>query len=103
MRLMQSGAADASQIEAIDRGRPNDPAACRGGLLPLNGVALWKLKESVMKAMRKFCVKLVRDENGGEVLEYALIAGLIVVAAIAAITAVGGKVLARWSSVQNSM
>lgn len=56
-----------------------------------------------MKAMRKFCVKLVRDENGGEVLEYALIAGLIVVAAIAAITAVGGKVLARWSSVQNSM
>ena len=47
--------------------------------------------------------KLVRDEQGGEVLEYALIAGLIVVAAIAAITAVGGRVLARWNSLQNSI
>ena len=46
---------------------------------------------------------LVRDEQGGEVLEYALIAGLIVVAAIAAITTVGTKVLGRWTSVQNSM
>jgi Flp pilus assembly pilin Flp len=47
--------------------------------------------------------KLVRDEQGGEVLEYALIAGLIVIAAIAAITSVGTKVLGRWTSVQNSM
>lgn len=47
--------------------------------------------------------RLAADERGGEVLEYALIAGLIVVAAIAAITAVGNSVLARWNSVQNSM
>jgi len=47
--------------------------------------------------------RLVADEQGGEVLEYALIAGLIIVAAIAAITAVGNKVLARWTSLQNSM
>ena len=47
--------------------------------------------------------RLVRDDCGGEVLEYALIAGLIVVAAIAAITTVGTKVLGRWTSVQNSM
>ena len=47
--------------------------------------------------------KLVRDEQGGEVLEYALIAGLIVVAAIAVITSVGGKVLARWTSLEGSM
>jgi Flp pilus assembly pilin Flp len=46
--------------------------------------------------------KLVVDEQGGEVLEYALIAGLIVVAAVAAITSVGTKVLAKWTSVQNS-
>ncbi len=51
-----------------------------------------------MKAMKKLVVKLVKDEQGGEVLEYALIAGLIVVAAIAAITSVGSKVLARWTS-----
>ena len=56
-----------------------------------------------MKAMKNLFAKLVRDEQGGEVLEYALIVGLIVVAAIAAITSVGGKVLARWTSLNSSM
>jgi len=46
---------------------------------------------------------LWNDERGGEVLEYALIVGLIVVAAIAAITSVGTKVLAKWTSVDSSM
>ena len=54
-----------------------------------------------MKAMKNLVSKLVKDEQGGEVLEYALIAGLIVVAAIAVIGAVGNKVLARWSGSQN--
>jgi Flp pilus assembly pilin Flp len=57
----------------------------------------------VMNAIRNLVLRLVKDEQGGEVLEYALIAGLIVVAAIAAITAVGNKVLARWTSLQNSL
>ncbi len=47
--------------------------------------------------------QLIRDDRGGEVLEYALIAGLIVVAAIAVIGAVGTKVLARWRSLNSSM
>ena len=59
--------------------------------------------EHIMKAMKNLLVKLVEDEQGGEVLEYALIAGLIVVAAIAVIGAVGTKVLARWSSLNSSM
>jgi len=46
---------------------------------------------------------LLVDQNGGEVLEYALIMGLIVVASIAAIGAVGAKVLDRWNSVNSSM
>ena len=46
---------------------------------------------------------LFLDETGGEVLKYALIAGLIVVAAIAVITSVGGKVVARWTSLDTSM
>jgi len=46
---------------------------------------------------------VVRDENGGEVLEYALIAGLIIVGAIAMVTSVGGKVLARWTSLNGSL
>jgi Flp pilus assembly pilin Flp len=56
-----------------------------------------------MKTVKNFIGKLIRDEQGGEVLEYALIAGLIVVAAIAVITSVGNKVLARWQSLNSSM
>jgi Flp pilus assembly pilin Flp len=55
-----------------------------------------------MKTKLNLLVKLVRDEDGGEVLEYALIAGLIVVAAIAAISVVGTKVLARWNSLSGA-
>jgi len=56
-----------------------------------------------MKFAKKIMSKLIKDEQGGEVLEYALIAGLIVVAAIAVITSVGNKVLARWQSLNSSM
>lgn len=49
--------------------------------------------------MKSLLKKLVKDEQGGEVLEYALIAGLIVVAAIAVITTVGEKVVAKWNAV----
>ena len=47
--------------------------------------------------------RLAGDDRGGEVLEYALIAGLIVVACIAIIGKVGSKVLARWGSLNSSM
>ena len=56
-----------------------------------------------MKHMKNLIVSLWTDERGGEVLEYALIAGLIVVAAIAVIGAVGTKVVARWNSLDSSM
>ena len=56
-----------------------------------------------MRAMKNLLVQLVRNEQGGEVLEYALIAGLIVVAAIAVISSIGTKVLARWTSLNSSM
>jgi Flp pilus assembly pilin Flp len=47
--------------------------------------------------------RLLRDERGGEVIEWALVAGLIVVAAIAVIGAVGTKVLARWNTVNSAL
>ena len=56
-----------------------------------------------MKAMKNLLAKLVKDEQGGEVLEDALIAGLIVVAAIAVITSVGTKVLAKWNGVSSGL
>ena len=56
-----------------------------------------------MKKLVAMVSAVVRNEAGGEVLEYALIAGLIVVAAIAVITSVGGKVVARWTSLNGSL
>ena len=56
-----------------------------------------------MKKISNVLVKVLKDEQGGEVLEYALIVGLIIVAAISAIHAVGTKVLAKWSSLNTSM
>ena len=56
-----------------------------------------------MKHVIANCRRLLADETGGEVLEYALIAGLIVVAAIAIIGSVGTKVMARWESVNSSV
>jgi len=53
--------------------------------------------------MRNALMSIWKDEQGGEVLEYALIAGLIVVAAIAVISAVGTKVLATWTSLNSSV
>ncbi len=53
--------------------------------------------------MKKLMSKLVRDEQGGEVLEYVLIAGLIVVAAIAVITTVGTKVKAKWDGLSTGL
>jgi Flp pilus assembly pilin Flp len=46
---------------------------------------------------------ILDDETGGEVIEYALIMGLIIVICITTIGAFGTKVLARWSSVNSSM
>ena len=50
-----------------------------------------------MKSIRNF----LRDEQGGEVMEYALIAGLIIVGAIVAISSIGTKVLAKWNAVDS--
>ncbi|MGA3065913.1 MAG: Flp family type IVb pilin [Tepidisphaeraceae bacterium] len=43
------------------------------------------------------------NETGGETLEYALVAGLIVVGAISVIGKVGTKVAAKWASLNSSM
>ena len=46
---------------------------------------------------------LLQDERGGEVIEYALVLGLIIVVCIGIIGTIGTKVLARWQSVNSSM
>ena len=54
------------------------------------------------RAIVKLLAKAIRDERGGEVLEYALVAGLIVTGAVGAIQCVGTKILARWNSLASS-
>ena len=56
-----------------------------------------------MVAVRKLWSRLVRDESGGEVLEYAIVAGLIVVGSIALIGLVGGKVKQTWTNLHSGM
>jgi Flp pilus assembly pilin Flp len=46
---------------------------------------------------------LVADDRGGEVIEWALVIGLIIVATIVTIAAFGTKLLARWTSLNASM
>jgi Flp pilus assembly pilin Flp len=53
--------------------------------------------------LKQLISRLVRDEQGGEVLEYAIVAGLIVVAALVFITSVGSKVAADWTSLNSGM
>lgn len=55
-----------------------------------------------MNTIWNLAKRLAREDRGGEVLEYALIAGLIVVAAIGAIAVVGSNVLASWNSLSGS-
>ncbi len=52
---------------------------------------------------RTTLLRFWKDERGGEVIEWALIAGLVVIAAIATITAVGTKVLAKWTTIDSSL
>ena len=56
-----------------------------------------------MKFFKSEINRLVKDEHGGEMLEYALIAGLIVVACIALIAVVGGKIKGVWGNVSDAL
>lgn len=53
--------------------------------------------------MRHALINCLRDEQGSEVLEYALLLGLIVVGAIGLMSALGIKVVAKWQSVIDSL
>ena len=56
-----------------------------------------------MGSLKKLVQRAITDEQGGEVIEYALVLGLIVVLSIAMIGSVGTKVLGKWTSVNNKM
>ncbi|HVA27486.1 MAG TPA: Flp family type IVb pilin [Candidatus Baltobacteraceae bacterium] len=45
-------------------------------------------------------LSMVRDDEGATMVEYALIVGLIAAVAIAAVTTLGTKIAAKFTSVQ---
>jgi len=47
--------------------------------------------------------RLLNDENGSAITEYAIVLGLMILGAIAVITQVGPRVIARWSSVDSTL
>lgn len=55
------------------------------------------------RGMIALAKKAFKEERGGEVLEYALILGLIVIGCVSTITCVGSKVLSRWNSVDSQI
>ncbi|HZL35394.1 MAG TPA: hypothetical protein VFC78_08795 [Tepidisphaeraceae bacterium] len=58
--------------------------------------------KAALAAAARAAHRLVFDDGGAEVIEWALIAGLVVIAAVATVAAFGTKVLARWTSVDGS-
>ena len=56
-----------------------------------------------LRPLRRAVRALWVDQRGGEVIEWALIAGLISITAIAVIASVGTKVLGRWNTINSSM
>lgn len=60
-------------------------------------------EEMKMQNCKNKLAALISDECGSEVTEYALVLGLIIVAALGVIGHFGTKVVARWSSLNSSM
>jgi len=56
-----------------------------------------------MERLKNFWKSLTRDRKGLALIEYALIAALVSVVAIAALTLVGGNVQNKFNNVGNSI
>ena len=55
------------------------------------------------RIMKNFTVSLVRDEQGQDLIEYALLAGLIAVICVGSVTLAGDKISSLFSKVANSI
>ena len=53
--------------------------------------------------MSKILNRFVADERGLETIEYAIVAGLIVVGVITAITAIGVWVSGKWTALKTNL
>jgi pilus assembly protein Flp/PilA len=56
-----------------------------------------------MKNIKSKFVAFIKDESGQDLIEYALVAGLIGLGAVAAMTGLAGKITAAFNSVGNGL
>jgi pilus assembly protein Flp/PilA len=56
-----------------------------------------------MKNIKQRFVAFMKDESGQDLIEYALVAGLIGLGALAAMTGLSGKIGTAFSAVGNSL
>ena len=57
----------------------------------------------MMKRIKHALIAFMQDESGQDLIEYALVAGLIGLGAVAAMTGLSGKIGSAFNSVGNSL
>lgn len=62
-----------------------------------------KFEENSMNSTKMLFKNLLHDESGQDLIEYALIAALLALAAISAMTALAGKIQSTFSSIGSSL
>jgi pilus assembly protein Flp/PilA len=55
------------------------------------------------KMIKQAAVAFIKDESGQDLIEYALVAGLVALGAIAAMTGLSGKIGSAFNSVGDSL
>ena len=79
-----------------------DPSATRG-VRPGNSSTQFEPKREERDIMKNLFARFIKDEEGQDLIEYALLAAFIAVVAITAITAVGTKVNAVFDKVNTTL
>ena len=85
--------------------RPLDRAAVhtRGVRLGRDYCSLVREPKRQEATMKNLIRRFIRDEEGQDIIEYALLAAFISIIAIAAVRAVGGRVQVYFGNVQSAL
>jgi len=59
--------------------------------------------QNLHRKARQMALSFARGEDGAEVIEYAIVLGLLIVGTIVTLMGFGVKLVARWTSINNSM
>jgi pilus assembly protein Flp/PilA len=60
-------------------------------------------EKSMTKKIKQAFVAFMKDESGQDLIEYALVAGLIALGAVAAMTGLSGKIGTAFNTVGNNL